>query len=149
MGILHTSTLDQAMPPAFAGIVPSATALSVLELGATTATPSTASQLSGPSTSAQDYECIAAAAFGTPNSPVAGRILSVEPPFIEGPLFTHSLAVAVGRGFELLRVRRTGKTSVDPKLREFVKRIFVPALVKRYISGLKVVRPAWAAGNAL
>ena len=82
--------------------------------------------------------------FDPDNRGVLGR----GPLIVGGSLSAGDLEATI-EAVKVPYVGREKKKEIDPKLRDFVKRIFVPALVKRYISGLKQKRLLVdAAGNA-
>ncbi len=147
MGVFNISTFDPALPPAVGGVVLTATALAPARKGENTGTPLTASQFFGPSASIEGNDWISAI---TPRSLTltSGEFLAAGPLIVEGSISAGDLEATI-EAAKVPYVGRGEKKEIDPKLRDFVKRIFVPALVKRYISGLKQKRLLVAAvGNA-
>jgi hypothetical protein len=147
MGILQTSYFGPTVLPAVAGVVLTAAAPTPASKSENTISPLTPSLFGGSSASIEGSGCISAI---TPRSSTstAGEFLAAGPLIVGGSISAGYLEATI----EAAKVPYVGggvKKEIDPKLRDFVKRIFVPALVKRYISGLKQKRLLVAAvGNA-
>lgn len=138
MGTIHISTLDRALLPAIAaeGVLTIAE-FSPLARDETVESPLMPTLNHGPYAGIGDYDFSAITSFDSATQPV----VTEEPVAMAACQRPGSLDLTSHRSDTCKHESEAGK-QIDPKLRDFVKRVFVPALVKRYILATKRERLA-------
>lgn len=131
MSVLHIADFDRAVPPTVAGIPLTPCEFSWQSVDENIGSLLTAGRFLGPEATTGDHCSV------TESLAVTGRLVVAEDPVAFAACSTTAtIGVACHRS-DVSKHEREARKPVDPKLRDFVKRIFVPALVKRYILAVK------------